>query len=392
MERNIFNNRTRTFNQRQLDKELSNWGKGLVLDSENSQQSFEVLENAVDFGTGVRGRIGTNIYAIADFMLNNTEIKTYYSSDFPLDKSTFIINTYIDINYNGQDDALAKAKRNYIFSDKYLFQPLAYDRYLYYLEDNSEISFLYDGSCAVPVYKMYRPLFIKDETDTFIKQNFILEKIGNVCTLQETQGNPLPEEHLFDVDIEDLYVCFNIGYYDTVTGVITWSIKSAKILKVIDETKFLINDSDIPDGQYASCTIRVNIISSVYNPALSCLYMLTTDGFYYGLIPDMMWERIEIIDFTDFALTDSELVLVGKDVFLYNENGMFLVVNENNIPVSLKKINDSQEYGLSDKTQLKEKVFSFKDNDQDDYDFILAGFSDTDANGINLEDGGRIIE
>jgi len=308
----IFDNRSRQFNERRIDRNLDSWGNGLILDVDSPQKSFEESYNAIDFGTEVRGRKGSLLYNLANYGINVDSSQNWQEAlgtggvlEGAVLGERFIVYNFLDF----KDESLITAKSNKS-NGKYFLLPYAYDVYQITLDDEGEDlipSFI--GNILIPYHLDLVPLnhYLNGE------KVFTAVKSGNEVTITNVSTD------FNSIDVIGRYILYGklssgqtyFGFRELITD---YNSNGSEILEV---------ETSKNEGSYNYCIIQPKIWASYYYSKKEMIFMQCGRKVYYSTVPFYGWK--ECVSITSFvpAETKSKFELFGSDLILTNENSKY---------------------------------------------------------------------
>lgn len=302
----VFDDRTRQFNERRIERNLTSWGNGLILDTQEPSKAFEDMYNAVDHGTEIRGRQGSLLYNLADYGINvdNSETFAQALSGGVLDGAVvgekFIVYNFVD--FSGADLLTAKmATVNGI----YYTLPYAYDVYEIIFDGVDKPKFV--GNILVPYHLDLVPL-----NDGGTKY-FYGTKVGNEVAITSVNlifgaSDVIGKYLLYGKKVGDNSF---FGFRERITN-----------YTINGEATLFVETTDNPDD-YEYLMIQPRIWSNHYYQKKNMLFMHCGKKIYYTTIPFFGWKECEFLTVVEPSEGKSQFEQIGSELILTDSNSKF---------------------------------------------------------------------
>lgn len=350
MLRRRFTPKTRAQNERMIQKDESNWGKGLITDfDETPIGALSELENAIDFGTEIRGRKGSVLYNAV--------------------KNKIVVDDTVAIAAavaNGDFDAVVASDGYFIVYDfkDYTDNPLSAAKIASGIEDATNLTV--DGYLVRPY-------------DIFTISGSITTYIGNLSVPTIYYGR-------WNLDNpEDA-----VGHYALEIGTGLQEITSYN------------QDGTYSYGSSQTLAVETNIafrpVASYFDEKDSIIFIHCGTKMYFSRLPHYGWKEVPILKDEDLSIEYGNFNQQGSNVFYSNSSGIFRIrVSVDNIYGW--KINEVPSDYLVNADKIK--TFALADPDgnfptslvekYEDTLVELSGVATESATGSIANDGGYFV-
>ena len=382
----------RDFDQRLVERINTQGGGGLSTDSiRTPRDGYEELENARDYGTEIRGQIGSEMHNRADYQVAPLSTESYLAAQssggtlyiaagnvVPVVGEIFFTATPTDYSNGELTDAKRLVLNNRQFVtpgfDEDFPRTWAFD--FFRIADDPLPTYI--GNLAVAHFRGYIARIV-DGVGLFSMK---ISKSGVSITRDITATDP------FVPELAGMYIV----YGDDTGGV--FSGKRDFISGFSNGNLLTVSVADtVPDGDYVFCAIQPKIHAQHYHQAQQKLFLHAGEEIYQLPIPIFKWEKLSgMYDKKPFP-SESLFQEVKGDLILTNSNGHYRINvdqrNTDELPCYWK-INSNEPDKPRNKTV---RIFGFPTSEisNDENPYVIAGFSGELSSGGSNGIGGQIV-